>query len=196
MLQIDVNLLDRIALAARRCPDRAVDIIQGLKYNQLASKHQIIKELPQDPNLRVGVLGGWYGIGFMALSYTHPHIYTIIDSDPECKVVGEWIDYPRFSFITGDACTADTSGYDVLINCSSEHMDRDMLASSFEEIECGKRYIIQSNNNYDVPDHINCFASREKLVDFMSNHFAIEKATTTVMDNGTERYTVICRKLP
>lgn len=195
MLQIDVKLLDRVALAARRCPERAVDIIQSLKYNQLASKHQIVKELPQNTNLRVGVLGGWYGIGFMALSYTHPHLYTIIDCDPICKIVGDIINYPRFSFITGDACKIDTTEYDVLVNCSSEHMDRSLLAESFREIKHGKRYIIQNNNNFDVPDHVNCFATRESFVEYLSNHFAIEKATTTTMDNGTERYTVICRKM-
>lgn len=195
MLQIDVELLDKIALAARRCPDRAADIIQGLKYNQLASKRQIIKELPQNTNLRIGVLGGWYGIGFMALSTTPHHHYTMIDIDPTCKMVGDWIDYPGFTFLTGDACTTDTSNYDVIVNCSSEHMDRDKLTNSFHAIERGKRYIIQNNNNFDVPDHINCFATKESFVDYMSDSFAIEKATTTTMSNGTERYTIVCRRM-
>lgn len=195
MLQIDVNLLDRIAAVSRKHPELAADIIQGLKFNQLTSKLQVMDELPRDPETRVIVLGGWYGIGFMALAKTRPLHYTMIDIDPNCEIVGELMLHPRFQFITADACMINTDHFDVIVNCSSEHMDRDDLERSFTTIQQGKKYIIQNNNNFNVPDHTNCFPSIDKFVDYLSNHFAIESARITAMDNGTERYTVVCRKM-
>lgn len=194
MAQFDMVLLDRIAFAARKCPERAADIVQCFKLNQMISKQMVVQELPRDTETNICVLGGWYGIGFM-LQYNPKLRYTIVDIDPTCKVVGNMINFPNFTHITADATLFDTSEFDYIINCSSEHIDKRQLGDSFEKVKSNTTYIIQNNNNYDVDDHINCFGTCEQFVDYLSDFFAIVKSTTTPMDNGTERYTVVCKKM-
>lgn len=195
MLHFDVNLLDRIALAARRYPERAADIMQCFKKNQLLSKHTLTKHLPQEGAASICVLGGWYGIGFMLSQNNKQLQYTIVDLDPVCQKVGELIGFRGFTHITHDATSFDVSGFDIIVNCSSEHMNKNQLQNSFDIIPIGKKCIFQNNNNFHSRDHVNCFESVNLFVDYLSTSFAIEETIITPMDNTTERFTVICKKM-
>lgn len=194
MLHFDVNLLDKIALAARRYPEQAADIAQCFKRNQLLSKHILTKLLPQDDHASVCILGGWYGIGFMLAQQNKQLQYTIVDSNPICKDIGDLIGFEGFNHVTADATQFDVSKFNIIINCSSEHMNKEHLLHSFDVLPRGKKYIIQNNNNFHVSDHINCFKSIDKFTDYLCSSFVIEKEIVTPMDNDTERYTVVCRK--
>jgi hypothetical protein len=189
----DVNLMDGIARACRKYPERAVDITQSFKHNQLISKHEVVKNIPKSSN--VCVLGGWYGVGFMMMRHDNQTKYTCIDRDSMCKLIGEEIDCKQFSFQTADALTFNTNPYNLIVNCSTEHMNNELLKQSFKNINFHKLCIFQNNNNFNVPDHINCFHTLSEFEEYLGEDFSIHSATETIMDNNTKRYTVVCRKM-
>lgn len=194
MVRVDVDLLDRIAFACRKYPDRAVDITQSFKYNQITSKATVQRLLPPTPS-KICVLGGWYGLGFMCTATNISNTYTCIDIDPHCQLIGETLDQPNFYFVTANALEYDVSEFDIIINCSTEHMDRRELKQSFVRIPNHTMCIFQNNNNFNVEDHINCFDNIELFEDFISEDFAILETVVDKMDNRTERYTILCRKM-
>jgi hypothetical protein len=121
--------------------------------------------------------------------------YTCVDIDPKCEEIGNILSHNSFSFITADALSFNVSGFDLVINSSTEHMDKGKLFSWFETVPIGMTCIFQNNNNFDVEDHINCFSSISLFEDFISESFGILESSVDVMDNGTERYTILCRKM-
>lgn len=193
MVRIDVDLLDRIAFACKKYPERAVDIAQSFKYNQIKSKTTVQSLLPHTKS-KICVLGGWYGLGFM-LTDSIKHTYHCVDIDPVCESIGNALSRPNFHFTTADALTYDVSHFHTVVNCSTEHMDRHLLQQWFTSLPNGTRCVFQNNNNFQVPDHINCFASASDFEEYLCEHFGILETITDRMDNSTERYTVLCKKM-
>lgn len=191
MLQFDVDVLDRIAYACKKYPERAVDIAQSFKKNQLSSKNAVCTHIPSASN-GVCVLGGWYGMGFLLLRpQTH---YTFVDIDPTCKSIGDIIWNGKAEFICADALQYNAREYDTIINCSTEHMDRKLLSRSFNNISPHSLCIFQNSNNDDVEDHINCFTSADSFREYLEDTFIVMNCMTQSMDNSTERYTAVCIK--
>jgi hypothetical protein len=190
MLQIDVNFIDRLAKTCKKFPDRSVDIMQSVKKNQINSKLEIFKHIPN--NSRVCIMGGWYGAPYLLANPTCD--YTFVDLDQQCAVIGKYLWQGRpATFIEGDALLFDTSPFDVIINSSTEHMDKNGLADSLQRIQPGKKCILQNSNQRAVLDHINCFKSADEFSDWTSNYMLISSTATTLMDNGSSRFTLICQ---
>lgn len=193
MLQIDVKLLDGIYRAIYNYPERARDIAHSFKSNQILSKMEVVKHIP--PHSSVCLLGGWYAIGFMMANTDRTIRFTSVDIDRKCMHVGRMIAAAGYTHIHGDALTFNTNDYDVVVNCSTEHMDTNELQFSFANIASGKLCIFQNNNNFGVEDHINCFPSMAEFRTYLQEQFEILDCNTTLMDNGTERYNVKCIKM-
>lgn len=192
MLQIDVKILDGMYRAIRQYPERAIDIAHSFKSNQLISKLEVTKHIP--PNSSVCLLGGWYAIGFM-LTNTDPTIkFTSVDIDRKCMHVGKIIAAPGYTYIHTNALAFNTDSYDVVVNCSTEHMDTEQLQFSFANISRGKLCIFQNNDGFGVDDHINCFPTAGDFCEYLEEQFNITTCTSTLMDNGITRYTVVCTK--
>lgn len=192
MLRIDVNLLDRMALAAKRYPHRASDILQSIKKNQLISKQVVVDHIPT--NSRVCVMGGWYALAFMLLTEDPTIKYTSLDLDSDCTAIGNLLSPgSQFEFITANALNY-VGDFDVYVNCSTEHMDNEQLLFAMTNIETGKLCIFQNNNNFNVPDHINCFSTLEEYVDYLKDYIDIQQTFEDRMDNGTTRFTIIGNK--
>lgn len=192
MLQIDVKILDGIYQAIHNYPERATDIAQSFKSNQIRSKMEVVRHIPS--NSSVCLLGGWYAIGFMLTNTDTTIRFTSVDIDRKCMHIGKTIAAAGYKYIHGDALTFNTNDYDVVVNCSTEHMDTDRLQFSFANIEKGKLCIFQNNDNYGVEGHINCFPTVNAFCDYIKEQFNITEYSTTTMDNGTTRYTIICTK--
>lgn len=190
MLQIDVDRLDRIARAIKQYPDRAVDIAQSFKKNQMISKEEVISHIPERSH--VCVLGGWYGTGFLLNS--RKASYTFVDIDPVCKQIGKVLWWHLAEFVHADALTFDTTPYDVIVNCSTEHMHRTLLADHLRVVPRGKIYIMQNSNKRDVEDHINCFRSEQDFRSYIEEESSmiVRSCSTVLMDNASERYTAVC----
>jgi hypothetical protein len=195
MLTIDVNLLDNLAKTVKAYPSLAVDIVHGIKANQLLSKQEIVCHVPV--NQSVVILGGWYSVGFSFLGLHKQNKFCSVDINPRCELIGRslHLNIPNINFITADALRFDTSPYQVVINSSTEHMDTDQLQFSFANIESNKLCIFQNNNMFFVDDHINCFKTCLDFQKYLEEQFNIESITETQLDNQYVRYTAVCRKI-
>lgn len=126
-------------------------------HGQIKSKIWLCETLePILPkNAKIAILGSWYNLlGFMLLIRKNAQIHKItgVDLDTEAieiadKVCDMWkIESNLVTNIAMDACDFDLSGYDVIINCSVEHIDSDKW---FENIKPGTLVCLQSS---DVTD--------------------------------------------
>lgn len=191
MLHIDVNFIDRLAKTCKKFPDRAVDIMQSVKKNQLKSKTRVFNHIAN--NSRVCVVGGWYGAPYLLANPTCT--YTFVDIDPCCAEVGRYMWENKSHFATADAADWDYSAYDIVINSSTEHMDKDKLQKMFSGLHPGQTVILQNSNQHQVHDHINCFDSIESYVDWVSAFLIVGGSFTDIMDNNSKRFTLVCRSM-
>ena len=152
------NLLKAIDRAYNREPFRIKDIVNSLNDNQMASKEWLLKHLK--PEGRVAVLGGWYG-------YLANELNGIsVDLDPGCKEYGKIL-YPDVDFVVEDAFDyVLRRRIDTIVCTSCEHMTQDnlMFLSNFKHkpLVC-----LQSNNYFEIKEHINC---KESLEEFVSEY--------------------------
>ena len=149
---------------------------------QLRSKLWLIKEL-NDLNLDLGTVflcAGWYATLAVMMFENDLNITKIrsFDVDPTCVdiaerfnkpwVMNEWkfkastkdicdIDYVKDTYIVSksDGTTEELSDSpDTVINTSCEHIEN--FSSWYNKIPKGKLVILQTNNYFDIEDHINC----------------------------------------
>lgn len=194
MLTIDTILLDNIAKTIKQYPHKAIEITHSLKQNQIISKQRVVELIPADK--KVLLLGGWFALGYTILNlHTTNHI-TSIDIDPLCEQIGRSLhrNIPNIQYQTKDALRLATTAYDVIVNTSTEHMDRDHLQFSFANYDTGKYCIFQNNNMFDVADHINCFSSMKDFSSYIAEQFDILKEREDILDNKCSRFTIACTK--
>lgn len=154
---------------------------------QLRSKMWLVSELTKlDENLgTVFLCAGWYGTLAVMLFESGLTIEKIrsFDIDPGCAPIAElfnkkWVmqDW-KFKSSTADihninwkSHTYDTlrsngtvcslTDYpDTIINTSCEHIEN--FRSWFNNIPTGKLIVLQSNNYFEIKEHVNCSASLE-----------------------------------
>jgi hypothetical protein len=118
---------------------------------------------------RIVILGGWYGI--LAAMFFDDGRFDVaaIDSydiDPSVGAVAEalnraWAD--RFSAVTADMYELPYTelGADLVINTSCEHIAD--LGGWLALLPEGTRVLLQSNDYFSEPTHINCVASLDEF---------------------------------
>ena len=120
---------------------------------------------------KIVVLGGWYGIlSGMFFDDARFEIGAIesYDIDPDVGAVavtlnGAWRD--RFSALTADmyALPYADLGANLIINTSCEHIAD--LGAWLSLLPKGTRVMLQSNDYFSEPTHINCVNSLDEFVD-------------------------------
>jgi hypothetical protein len=177
----------------------------SFSHGQIQSKVWLCKELERfvHANLKVAVLGSWYNlVAFMLLTRNadrYQHILGI-DLDPEVKPIADkitdaWRIENKVENITADASDYDLSGYDLIINCSPEHMETN---DWFENIEYGTMVCIQSSNVHIADDDVwKCVNSNESLEDLTLKYplskylYSGVKEIRYSEDNGYKRFMLI-----
>lgn len=158
---------------------------------QLASKLWLIKELKQlDIDLgTVFLCAGWYGTLAVMMFEAELSINKIrsFDIDPSCVTIAErfnkqWVmDEWKFKSCTKDiqeinyqqatytVTAADGTSCelvdipDTIINTSCEHIEN--FKQWFDSIPDGKLLILQTNDYFEIEDHVNCSSSLEEFAD-------------------------------
>jgi hypothetical protein len=131
----------------------------AFSHGQIISKLWLCEKLePHMPeNATVFILGSWYNtLGSLMLTRNrnlYQHILGI-DLDSEAveladKLCSTWIIERKLRNIVGDACSYKLEGPDVVINCSSEHMD----STWFDHVTSGTLVCIQSSDIVE-PDEV------------------------------------------
>lgn len=177
----------------------------AFSHGQTQSKQWLCETLepylPKSSN--IAILGSWYNIlGFMILTRSHYKCQSIlgIDIDPEATAIANQICQGwaigkecKLSNITADANKFKLEGYNVVINCSSEHMKDSTWLSNIDD---GAIVCLQTSN-VDIPDGIWKISNpTHSLEDFKNkyplSHIIMSGTKNITYDTwGYERYMII-----
>jgi hypothetical protein len=141
----------------------------SLSYGQIESKKWLIENLTKGDGLYIEIVGGWFGCPLIDLLNSKFNIKKIdfYEIDESCKkILAQYLNHFNFNFqvsVFGDFFERkELRRRDLIINTSSEHM---------EDIVKMKRYFkgnpvlaIQSNDYFDLDEHINCVHDVEELI--------------------------------
>ncbi len=164
--------------------DEFRDMFSG---GQMASKEWAVKTLGrlQLPYLSSAVIvGAWFGTLGLMLSKVYPEmIINLLDIDPRCNTFLKNITYDLDNVSTE---TGDMYAYeyieDLVVNTSCEHIPD--IAEWLRRIPVGTYVMLQSNNFYTAPGHINCVSRLED--------FELQTKLSTILYAGqldTKTYT-------
>lgn len=177
------------------------DFNDALSWGQLKSKRWLINQV-QHLDLKLGIVfvcAGWYGtLGAMLLDSVIPiEKIRSFDIDSTCAPIADtvnrhWVkqdwrfkattmdihqlQYPMsYQTIKFDGSTVDMwENPHTIINTSCEHIEN--FTDWYSKIPTGKLVILQTNNYFEISEHINCSTSLEQ--------FASQTPMTTVLYEG------------
>ena len=184
-------------------------VLDSMNESQLVSKMWLVEEL-SNLNVKpvnISLLAGWFA------QYIVPLLYDNIESI-------EWIenfemdrDIKRVAYkfntrykkedkykvsiknvMFGNLISLSSPTFDTVINCSCEHM---YPMSKFKKlkntgVDDNALYILQSSNDTQYDDHINCVNDADELAD-QANLIDILYAGEKLLPNGMTRFMVIGR---
>ncbi|MGF6176352.1 class I SAM-dependent methyltransferase [Ensifer sp. 4252] len=165
-------LIDGIAKVIAKHPD--ADIANAFNHKQVACKlwaRDTLLEAAGYSYGRIVVLGGWYGILPAMLLEDCRFEIAIAESydiDASVEAVARTLNATfadRFRAITADMYAIDYAslGADLIVNTSCEHIAD--LRSWLAMIPSGTRVLLQSNDYFSEPTHINCVESIDAFAD-------------------------------
>jgi hypothetical protein len=164
-------LMAGMADVVGKYPD--ADLANAFNHKQVQCKiwgRQALYETLGEKFKRIAIMGGWYGV--LAAMFFDDARFDIaaidsFDIDPDVGGVAEmlngaWKD--RFRAVTADmyALPYAELGADLVINTSCEHIAD--LPAWLSLLPKGTRVLLQSNNYFSEPTHINCVESLEAFV--------------------------------
>ncbi|OAP39823.1 hypothetical protein AU381_09720 [Sinorhizobium glycinis] len=163
-------LVDGIAGVIAKHPE--ANIANAFNHKQVLCKLWARDELLKNAGSaygRIVVLGGWYGVLPAMLLEDRRFTIEAIDSfdiDPTVEQVARTLNSgfgDRFHAITADMHAIDYRSLqaDLVINTSCEHIAD--LGAWLELVPSGTRVLLQSNDYFSEPSHINCVSSLEEF---------------------------------
>lgn len=161
------GLVGKLAKVIARHPD--ANIANAFNHKQVACKMWARDELFKACAGRFGliwILGGWYGVLAAMLfddeRFDIGHIDSI-DLDAGVVPVAMTLNggNPRFQALAGDMYALDYAGAtpDLVVNTSCEHIAD--VRGWLDLLPKGTKVLLQSNDYFAEPTHINCVESQE-----------------------------------
>ena len=175
-------------------------VMDSMNESQLQSKLWIIQELVKlniKPK-RVAVLAGWFAQYIVSLLYDNFESIECIKNfeiDQDVKDISykynkRYKDSNKYQFSIKDVMMQTMEeDFDIIINCACEHMYP--MTKFYElnpDIKC--LYVLQSTDDDQYDDHINCVGSPEELTE-QANIIEILYSGTKLLSNGMNRFMVI-----
>ncbi len=165
------SLIAGLAAVMARHPD--ADVGNAFNHKQVACKtwaRDMLFESLGGVYGRIVVLGGWYGVlAGMLLDDGRFSIERIdsVDIDDSVAEVATTLNAAagdRFHALTQDMYALDYTGLDadLVINTSCEHIAN--LRAWLSLLPPGTRVLLQSNDYFSEPTHINCVPSLEAFI--------------------------------
>jgi hypothetical protein len=154
----------------------------AFSHGQIQSKLWLCNELePYVPkSAKVAILGSWYNVLSFMLLTRNPNLYQHIlgiDIDASTKPIADritdaWCIDSTVTNIIADASTYDLASFDIVVNCSPEHMSTNEW---FENLDYGKLVCIQSSDvTIDNDDIWKCVNPNESL-DALTKKYPLSK---------------------
>jgi|TARA_B110000503_G_C7136433_1_gene409029 hypothetical protein len=158
---------------AVRNSENPYGVLESFWKGQLKSKVWLIENLKQCVNFdhpnHIVIHGGWNGVLASLLFNTKINIkhITNIDIDSEtqdpasdiCK--RQEIEHRFLQVIQDMEHYIYSNTPDIVINTSTEHITQDKYDRWFKNIPKDSLIVLQSNNYYDLPEHVRCFNTVE-----------------------------------
>ena len=184
---------DPVFSGIRNAIEINADLSSAFSWGQLKSKRWLVDELEKlDLNLEtIFLCAGWYATLAAMLFNSKCNLEKIrsFDIDPACDEVADTInksnvvDGWKFKAITCDIMDIDYSEHcwhtwskannrisktitdipKTIINTSCEHIGN--FNEWYSKIPNGKILVLQSNDYFDIPEHINCSKSIDHFAD-------------------------------
>ena len=156
--------------AIRNSDDR-YRTLESFWKGQVHSKVWLIEQMKEyKVQGSVAIYGGWNGVLASLLFNSDLCIPEIesIDIDPVCREIAETVNMQqhmqgRFTATTADMCEHTTDA-DVIINTSCEHISQEQYEKWLSNIKPGTKLVLQSNNYFDLDEHVRCAKSMEEFV--------------------------------
>jgi ribosomal protein L21E len=161
-------LVGGLARVIARHPEAEID--NAFNHKQVACKIWARDRLYESLGGKfdhIAILGGWYGVfAAMLLDDNRFQVGEIesIDIDPSVAAVAETLNAGangRFKAVTGDMYRLDYAalGADLIVNTSCEHIAD--LRGWLDLLPRGTNVLLQSNDYFSEPSHINCVESAD-----------------------------------
>jgi len=176
----------------------------SFSHGQIKSKLWLCESLENHipNNATIALLGGWYNLlGFIMLARNSHKISSILNIDIESsaidianKINNGWMIGvgAKINNIVADACSYNYQGFDVVINCSTEHMSTEW----FNNVSYGTLVCIQSSNIVDPNDPWHIVTPSPDIESFkqkynLSTTLFIDTMRIQYGDWGYDRYMLI-----
>jgi len=155
----------------------------AFSHGQIKSKLWLCEELEKHvrDGSRAIILGGWYNIlGFMLLTRNREKFLSILNIDIDSsaidianKVTEGWMigSDAKINNLVADVSTYNYEGFDVVINCSPEHMDSN---DWFNKITDGTLVCIQSSD-IDINDDVWKITNPNKSIDDLVKKYPLSQ---------------------
>ena len=170
--------------------------------SQLESKLWVVDELFKLPDsierLKVALLGGWFANFITPLLIDNLNASTVfnyeIDNDAKeisYKYNKRYKDSNKYQCSIKDIMMKTLEDdFDIIINCSCEHMYPMTKFYEWNPELQDPLYVLQSTDDDQYDDHINCVGSPEELAD-QAKIAEVLYSGTKVLPNGMNRFMVI-----
>lgn len=174
--------------------DRKVkQIINSVNDNQIESKTWLVEKLKEhldmfSNDVNICVAAGWYGLtAHLLREHTNGKLVSF-DIDPECEIIGNHL-YDNIKFVTEDINNFNPEKFDIIICTSCEHITDNELNNFLNKRKLNAIVVLQSNDYYEIKDHINC---KNSLEDFeKSVNLRILNSYEKQIENKFNRYMII-----
>lgn len=170
-MQVDIDHVLFWMDAIRNSDDR-YRTLESFWKGQVHSKIWLIENLKPfvtTPS-NVDIFGGWNGVLSSLMFQSSLPIVNIrsVDIDPSCELVASTVNkieemQGRFSTFTSDMSVTNSTA-DIVINTSCEHVTKDQYSAWLDLMPKNSLVVLQSNNYYQLDEHINCVDSVDDLV--------------------------------
>ena len=175
-------------------------VMDSMNESQLESKLWLVQELVKldiKPK-RVAILAGWFAQYIVSLLYDNFESIECIKNfeiDQDVKDISykynkRYKDSNKYQFSIKDVMMQTMEeDFDIIINCACEHM---YPMTKFYELNTDIKclYVLQSTDDDQYDDHINCVGSPEELTE-QANIIEILYSGTKLLSNGMNRFMVI-----
>ena len=170
--------------------------------SQLESKLWVVDELFKLPDsierLKVALLGGWFANFITPLLIDNLNVSTVfnyeIDNDAKeisYKYNKRYKDSNKYQCSIKDIMMKTLEeDFDIIINCSCEHMYPMTKFYEWNPELQDPLYVLQSTDDDQYDDHINCVSSPEELAD-QAKIADVLYSGIKVLPNGMNRFMVI-----
>ena len=137
-------------------------VANSVNSNQIRNKRWLLRHLRPyldmhaDP--KIVVAAGWHGLAAHLIDQQ----VVSFDRDPVCAEVKL---FPNVSYQTAHVESFDPSQYNIIICTSCEHISDEVVNNFLAKKNAACLVVLQSNNYYGIPEHINCKQSCEDFAD-------------------------------